>query len=134
MSKKLTPKTTTRVPSLCLHKATGQARATSRSRSFYFGRYGSREAARRYAEWVVLITQDPTAVPITTRARAGHAVTIAELINAYEEHHETTFAGRTDDAIRTARSRSPDRRRSPPSASRRGPRHRFRCPHARRDP
>lgn len=104
MSKKLTPKTTTRVPSLCLHKATGQARATFKSRSFYFGRYGSREAARRYAEWVVLITQDPAAVPITTRARAGHAATIAELINAYEEHHETTFAGRTDDAIRTARS------------------------------
>ena len=96
--------TTTRVPSLCLHKATGQARATYQGRSVYFGRYGSPEAHRRYAEWILEITADPTAVPIATRAKAGDGITVAELVNAFEEHHETTLEGRTEDAIRTARS------------------------------
>ncbi len=104
MPQKARSTATTRIPKLCLHKATGQARATHRGRSIYFGRFGSAEAHRRYAEWVVQLTQDPEAVPIKTRARAGQAITIAELVNAYEEHIEGTLAGRTEDAARTVRS------------------------------
>ena len=97
-------KTITRIPRLCLHKGTGQARAKFRGRDHYFGRYGSTEAHRRYAQWIVEITGNPSDVPPAVRARAGQAITIAELVNAFEEHLETTLSGRTEDAIRTARS------------------------------
>ena len=98
------PKTITRIPRLSLHKGTGQARAKFRGRDHYFGRYGSPEAHRRYAQWISEITADPGEVPVLVRARAGQHITLAELVNAFEEHLETTLEGRTEDAIRTARS------------------------------
>ena len=98
------PKTITRIPRLSLHKGTGQARAKFRGRDHYFGRYGSPEAHRRYAQWISEITADPGEVPVLVRARAGQHITLAELVNAFEEHLETTLDGRTEDAIRTARS------------------------------
>ncbi len=65
------PKTITRIPRLSLHKGTGQARAKFRGRDHYFGRYGSPEAHRRYAQWISEITADQGEVPVLVRARAG---------------------------------------------------------------
>jgi len=83
---------TLRVPTLCKHRATGQAVVRLNGKDFYLGRYGSKAAAAEYDrlvnEWLSHGRQLP-------RPDAG--VSIAELIVAYLRWAETYYVkgGRT---------------------------------------
>src|SRR5262245_12247819 len=71
-----------RVPTMRLHKASGQAVVTIAGRDVYLGRWNDPEKLERYrraiAEWMA------TGCPRQTRRPVGGALTIEQLADAYE--------------------------------------------------
>jgi integrase len=83
-----------RIPSLCRHKATGQAVVRLNGQDIYCGVYGTPEAQAKYdrviAEWLLTGQQTPppsaTAIPVDQSA-----ITVSELILAYWTRHVTSY-------------------------------------------
>jgi len=83
-----------RIPSLCRHKATGQAVVRLNGRDIYCGVYGTAEAQEKYdrviAEWLLTGQQMPP--PSASRSHADQpAITVNELVLAYWTRHVTTY-------------------------------------------
>jgi integrase len=80
--------TKARVPSLRLHKPSGQAVVTIAGRDHYCGPWGSRKAQAEYqrlvGEWL--------ASGGAPRATAGDAITVAELVLAYRRFAQSYYA------------------------------------------
>jgi integrase len=70
-----------RTPQLTHHKATGRARVRFNGRDYYCGKWGSREAQRRY-EWLIAQWKQSGGRP----PQATGSQTIVELIAAYLAH------------------------------------------------
>ena len=87
-----------RVPSYCLHKATGQAVVTLDGRDFYLGKYGSVASQKEYrrltGEWLASAGVAPPAVE-------RWELTIAELLKRYrkfaERHYRPRPSSRTNE-------------------------------------
>jgi len=82
-----------KIPSLCLHKATGQAVVRIDGKDVYCGIYGSSEAQQKYdrviAEW--LLTNRPTPTASTTTQNPANDFSVNELVLAYWTRHITTY-------------------------------------------
>lgn len=100
------------IPTMTLHAASGQARVRVPARlrrpgdpsDLYLGQWGSQEAHRRYAAFLTDILGER--VPAEIASRAGAKVLVCELAAAYRQHLETELVGRTEAAVRTARSKA----------------------------
>jgi hypothetical protein len=89
-----------RIPSLRLHKASGQAVVTVRRRDIYCGKYGSPEADRAYRQILAsLVANGPETVGLQPRSasRSGsargtvHQLTVNELLLAYDDHAQSKY-------------------------------------------
>jgi len=80
------PRLKNSTPKYRLHKATGQAIVTLDGQDFYLGPYGSRPSRREYERLIGEWLQNGRSLPTDP-----HAVTIAELINAYRKHAEAYY-------------------------------------------
>jgi integrase len=92
-----------RVPSLRLHKASGQAVTTVRGRDIYCGRYGSPESEANYRRVIAdLVASGPEVVRHHGLPRSGsrrqafvpptaRAISVAELLLAYVEFAEREY-------------------------------------------
>jgi len=85
---------TRRIPSLCLHKATGQAVVRLDGKDVYCGLHGTPEAQEKYdrviAEW--LVTGRQTSLhPKPANQTTSTDLTINELVLAYWSRHVTTY-------------------------------------------
>src|SRR4051794_34805265 len=83
-----------RIPSLCLHKATGQAVVRLAGRDIYCGLYGKPETQEKYdrliAEWLLTGQQvQPHSVSPTPPEQ--QLLTLNELILAYFSRHVTAY-------------------------------------------
>jgi hypothetical protein len=83
-----------RIPSLCLHKATGQAVVRLNGQDIYCGVHGTAQAQEKYdrviAEW--LLTGQQAAAPTAGAAPPDRsALTVNELILAYYTRHVTVY-------------------------------------------
>jgi integrase len=83
-----------RIPSLCRHKATGQAVVRLDGKDVYCGRHGTEEAQQEYerviAEW--LIAGRPITASSSPSNPAGQSdLTVNELILAYWTRHVTSY-------------------------------------------
>jgi integrase len=82
------PRSSRKVPSYCLHKASGQAVVRSDGQDVYLGPYGSPESHRRYqavvAEWRARHAAAVAAETVPTVAPRAF-LTIAELVARYRE-------------------------------------------------
>jgi hypothetical protein len=86
------------------HKASGQAIVTLDGQDFYLGPHGSRPSRREYerivGEWLQngrSLSSDP------------HAITVAELINAYRKYAETYYVkrGKQTDEVKGIKAAAP---------------------------
>lgn len=86
------PRRSGRVPSYCLHKASGQAVVRINSRDYYLGSYGS---DRSHAEYEQLISEwrsrRKNASPVLT-STLDPSITISELILHYHKFAQTYYA------------------------------------------
>jgi len=92
-----------RVPSLRLHKASGQAVVTVRGRDIYCGKHGTPEAAANYQRVIAtLVASGPEVVRHHGVPRPGgrrpafrpptaRPLSVAELLLAYVEHAEREY-------------------------------------------
>jgi len=100
---------TTRVPKLCLHKATGQARVQIAGKTKYLGKHGTPEAEENYrrlvAEWLTS-GQSPAALSVTTEP----GVTVAELMLAYVRHVQERCGDRSKELYHIKATLRPLRR------------------------
>lgn len=74
------------IPSLTLHKPTGQGRVRINGRDFYCGAFGSRECQERYAELIREFAREKTVAELPTRRKAvklGKGLLVAELVADY---------------------------------------------------
>jgi integrase len=83
-----------RIPSMCLHKATGQSVVRLNGKDVYCGVHGTQEAQEKYeravAEW--LLTNQPAPLSVEAENQAGHHdITVNELVLAYWSRHVTTY-------------------------------------------
>src|SRR5262245_15035404 len=83
-----------RIPSLCRHKATGQAVVRLDGTDVYCGVHGTPEAQERYeraiAEW--LLTGQPAVSPSSPPPPVDpRALTVNELVLAYWSRHVTNY-------------------------------------------
>jgi integrase len=83
-----------RIPSLCLHKATGQAVVRLSGKDVYCGLHGTPEAQEKYdrliAEW--LLTGQQASPPPSAESRAAAPdLTLNELVLAYWDRHVTAY-------------------------------------------
>ena len=88
------PRRKGRIPSLCRHKATGQAVVRLNGKDIYCGVFGTTEAQEKYdrviAEW--LLTGQQTLPPSATGIPADQsAMTVSELVLAYWTRHVTSY-------------------------------------------
>lgn len=80
-----------RLPTLSLHKATGQARVWFNGRDHYLGNYGSQESLRRYAE---LVGGQDSASPVNPhRPATSESVgpTVHVIANLFLRHAESYY-------------------------------------------
>ena len=84
------PRRQSKVPSYCLHKASGQAVVRLDGRDRYLGPHGSLESVERYeraiAEW--RIAQVARATPPPVPHRGGQDLTINDLLLRYLDFAE----------------------------------------------
>ncbi len=92
-----------RVPSLRLHRASGQAVVTIRGRDIYCGKHGSPESVEHYRRVIAdVIASGREVVRQLGLARPGarqsafhthkaHSISVSELLLAYVEHAERTY-------------------------------------------
>lgn len=87
-----------RIPSLTLHRASGQAVARFHGCDTYFGRFGSRESRQRYKAAVA----EYLAGGMRPRLRADSALTVADISARWVEHLGRQRCGPIDDRARLA--------------------------------
>src|SRR5947209_2698939 len=79
---------TTRTPSYCLHKATGQAVVRINGKDHYLGKFGTQESRDAYdrliAEWLAAGRSLPT-------AKTGDGLSINQMLVAYWRWAEKTY-------------------------------------------
>ncbi|MDA1052843.1 MAG: recombinase XerD, partial [Planctomycetota bacterium] len=80
------PRLKNSTPKYRLHKATGQAIVTLDGQDFYLGPHGSRPSRREYERLVGEWLQNGRSLPTEP-----HAITVAQLINAYRKHAEDYY-------------------------------------------
>ncbi|MFM7243983.1 MAG: hypothetical protein ACKO40_07370 [Planctomycetaceae bacterium] len=92
-----------RVPSLRLHKASGQAVVTVRGRDIYCGKHGTAEASANYRRVIAsLLASGPEVIRHLGNLRPGgrrpafrpptaRPLSVAELLLAYVEHAEREY-------------------------------------------
>ena len=70
-----------KVPSYCLHKATGQAYVTVDGRERYLGKHGSPESQEKYARVIAERFSNPSSEPVIEAS--FDELTVTELIAKY---------------------------------------------------
>ena len=80
------PRSNDHKPKYRHHKSTGRAVVTIDGKDFYLGKFGSRPSRREYDRLVGEWMQNGRQLPVDP-----HAVTIAQLINAYRKHAEAYY-------------------------------------------
>ena len=91
------PRLKNSTPKYRLHKVTGQAVVTLDGRDFYLGPHDSRPSRREYERLVGEWLQNGRSLPSDP-----HAITVAELINAYRKHAEKYYVknGKQTDEVK----------------------------------
>lgn len=79
-----------RIPGLLLHKATGRARVVLTGRTYYLGRYGSKESRERYSRLIAKWAASNRTLGVLPEPGDG-GYTIADLIADYMAHAKTYY-------------------------------------------
>ncbi len=74
------------VPSMLLHKASGQAYININGNRLYLGRHGTREATQRYAATLAELAANGGKLPVPQ-----DEITVAELAEAYMEYADSNY-------------------------------------------